>query len=79
MYRRIIYKRKDQSIPLHCKDTHTSRTFARSKGFKLEVLSQLYSHAPGIYFYKEDNPLDSSWLLLTVHDDNPRVEPGSRF
>lgn len=42
------------------------------KRFKVRV-SFNFTHTLGIYFYKEDNPVDFSWLLPTVREiyDNP--------
>lgn len=42
------------------------------KRFKVRV-SFNFTHTLGIYFYKEDNPPDFSWLLPTVREiyDNP--------
>jgi len=37
------------------------------KGFKVRV-SFNFTHTLSIYFYKEDNPLDFSWLLPTVRE-----------
>jgi hypothetical protein len=41
--------------------------FCALKGFYVRVPFN-FTHVPGIYFYKEDNPPDSSWLLPTVRE-----------
>lgn len=51
------------------------------KGFNVKSLFFNFTHTLGIYFYKEDNPPDFSWLLPTVREiygNPPTLAPGSR-